>query len=86
LRHAARVAVLTTDGRTFTREILHRPGSPENPVNREDIERKFDANVSQFLKSSTMDRLKYLAARLEVLTNAKEIIDIVAFPFEKTEL
>ena len=85
-RHAARIGVLTTDGRTFTREILHRRGSPENPVNREDIERKFDANVSQFLKSSTMDRLKYLGARLDVLTSAKEIIDIVASPFEKTEL
>jgi 2-methylcitrate dehydratase PrpD len=85
-RYAARIGVLTTDGRTFTREILHRRGSPENPVNREDIERKFDANVSQFLKSSTMDRLKYLGARLDVLTSAKEIIDIVASPFEKTEL
>jgi 2-methylcitrate dehydratase PrpD len=85
-RHAARVAVLTTDGRTFTREILHRRGSPENPVNREDIERKFDANVSRLLKSSTMDQLKDLAAKLDVLTNAKEIIAIVASPFEKTEL
>ena len=77
---------MTTDGRTFTREILHRRGSPENPENREDIERKFDANVSRLLKSSTMDQLKDLAARLDVLTNAKEIIAIVASPFEKTEL
>jgi 2-methylcitrate dehydratase PrpD len=81
-RHAARVAVLTTDGRTFTREILHRRGSPENPVNREDIERKFDANVSLLLNSRTIHQLKYLAARLDVLTNAKEIVGIVASPFE----
>src|SRR5580692_96565 len=81
-RHAARVAVLTTDSRTFTREILHRRGSPENPVNREDIERKFEANVSRLLNSRTIHQLKYLAARLDVLTNAKEIVDIVASPFE----
>jgi aconitate decarboxylase len=84
-RHAARIAVLTTDGRTFTREILHRRGSPENPINREEIERKFDANVSQLLKPSAMDRLKYLASRLDVLPNAKEIIDIVASPLNKTD-
>jgi hypothetical protein len=42
--------------------------------------------VSRLLKSSTMDQLKDLAAKLDVLTNAKEIIAIVASPFEKTEL
>src|SRR6201996_6847744 len=31
-RHAARVRVRTADGRSFTREVLHRRGSPENPV------------------------------------------------------
>jgi aconitate decarboxylase len=84
-RHAARISVLTTDGRTLTREILHRRGSPENPVNREDVERKFDVNVSQLLKSHRRERLKHLAARLDALTNTKEIIDLVASPFEKTE-
>jgi len=38
--------------------------------------------VSRLLNSRTIHHLKYLAARLDVLTNAKEIIDIVASPFE----
>jgi aconitate decarboxylase len=84
-RHAARITVLTTGGRTFSREILHRRGSPENPVSRDDVERKFDANVRYLISSSAMDRLKYLAARLEVLPNAKEIIDIIASPFERSQ-
>ena len=45
LRHAARVTVRTTDGRTFKREVLNRRGSPENPVTREDVERKFASNL-----------------------------------------
>jgi 2-methylcitrate dehydratase PrpD len=79
-RHAARVAVSTTDGRTFKREILHRRGSPENPVSHNDVERKFEANVRGLASSSAIDRLKCLAAQLETLPGAKEIIDIIASP------
>ena len=40
-RHAARVSVTTRDGRTFEREILHRRGSPENPLAPADVESPF---------------------------------------------
>jgi tripartite-type tricarboxylate transporter receptor subunit TctC len=46
------------------------------------FERKFEANVSRLLNSRTIHQLKYLAAKLDVLTNAKEIVGIVASPFE----
>jgi 2-methylcitrate dehydratase PrpD len=82
-RHAARVTVQTTDGRTLRREVLHRRGSPENPVTRQDVEAKFDANVSGLLGAGAADRLKSLAARLDVLASAKEIIDIVAARFDQ---
>jgi 2-methylcitrate dehydratase PrpD len=85
-RHAARVAVLTTDDRTFRREVLHRRGSPENPVTRHDVEVKFDANVNQLLSPGAADRLKSLATQLEALTSAQEIIDIIAAPFDKQHL
>jgi 2-methylcitrate dehydratase PrpD len=74
--------VLTTDGRILRREVLHRRGSPENPVTRQDVEAKFDANVSRLLGPGAADRLKSLAAKLDVLTDAKEIIDIIAAPFD----
>jgi len=79
-RHAARVTLLTTGGRTFSREVLHRRGSPENPVTRQDVEAKFVANVRRLLGSSAADKLKYLAGRLDVLANATEIIEIIAAP------
>jgi aconitate decarboxylase len=85
-RHAARIALLTTGGRTFRREILHRRGSPENPVSHNDVERKFAANVRGLVSPSAIDRLKYLAARLESLANAKEMIDIIASPPERSRL
>src|SRR5687767_1870707 len=40
-RHAARVKVTARDGRTFEKLALHRRGSPENPLEPEDIVYKF---------------------------------------------
>ena len=82
-RHASRIAVLTTDGRSFRRDVWHRGGSPENPVSRQEVEEKFAANVNQLLSAHTAERLKSLAAGLDVLADAKEIVDIVASPFEQ---
>jgi 2-methylcitrate dehydratase PrpD len=81
-RHAARVAVRSIDGRSFTREILHRRGSPENPVNRQDVERKFTSNVEALLGHASIDRLKQLASQLEVLPDAGELIKIMGAPFK----
>ena len=83
-RHAARITVLTTDRRTLKRDVWHRRGSPENPVSRQEVEEKFAANVNPLLNAKTAERLKSLAARLDVLANAKEIVEIVAPTFEGT--
>lgn len=77
-RHAARISVLTTDGRTFTREVWHRRGSPENPVSRQEVEEKFTDNVSELVGTKSAERLKSLAAELDALANAKEIVAIMA--------
>jgi 2-methylcitrate dehydratase PrpD len=76
-RHAARVKVRTTDGRTAAREVLNRRGSPENAVTREDVERKFAANLAGLLDGEQIDRLQALALGLDALGNADEILRIV---------
>ena len=77
-RHAARVTVRTTDGRTHKREVLNRRGSPENAVTREDVERKFAANLTGILAPPEIDRLKSLALSIDTLPNADEIVKIVS--------
>ena len=77
-RHAARVAVHTTDGRTIKREVLNRRGSPENAVSREDVERKFAANLAGLLEAGDIDRLKTLALTLDTLPNADDILRLIA--------
>jgi 2-methylcitrate dehydratase PrpD len=81
-RHAARVAVLTTDGRSHSRDVWHRRGSPENPVSRREVEEKFAANVDGLLDAAAAARLQSLAARLEALPDAKEIVAILRSPHE----
>lgn len=80
-RHAARVRVQTTDGRSFAREILHRRGSPENPVKWGDIERKFGANVAGLLAPDAGRKLLDSCATLEHLAKVTAITDILAAPF-----
>ncbi len=77
-RHAARVEVRTRDGKSFRREVWHRRGSPENPVSRREVEEKFAANVDRIVGARDAARLQALAAELEVLPDAKEIVAIMA--------
>jgi aconitate decarboxylase len=83
-RHAARVRVRTTDGRSFAREILHRHGSPENPVRWDDVERKFSANIAGLLAPDAGRKLLASCATLEKLANVKGISDVLAAPFPAT--
>lgn len=76
-RHAARVKVRTADGRTIEREILNRRGSPENPVSRDDVERKFAGNLAGLVDSGETDRLKSLALALDAFPNANDILRIM---------
>ncbi len=80
-RHAARVRVRTKDGRSFEREILHRRGSPENPVKWDDIERKFSANIAGLLAPDAGRKLLDGCATLEKLADVKAITGILATPF-----
>jgi hypothetical protein len=49
-------------------------------VSRREVEEKFAANMSGLLGAGAADRLQSLAARLDGLANATEIIDIMAAP------
>ncbi len=77
-RHAACVSVLTTDGKSLRRDVWHRRGSPENPVSRAEVEEKFATNVDGLLGADAAERLRSLAARLDMLADVKEISDIMA--------
>lgn len=76
-RHAARVKLTTRDGRTFETLLLHRRGSPENPLSAEEVERKFRHVVAPCVDSPRAERIIELVRSLESLESTTELIDLV---------
>ena len=79
-RHAARVKVETRDGRVFAREILHRRGSPENPLRPGDIEHKFRNVARGCLTPRRIERVIELCKTLDKQSETRELIGILAAP------
>ena len=77
-RHAARVTVTTRDGRTFRKLVLHRRGSPEAPMQPDDIVYKFRHVVRSCIPEKRMSRILDLVRDLERLDNTRELIELVA--------
>jgi 2-methylcitrate dehydratase PrpD len=79
-RHAARVKVETRDKRTFAREILHRRGSPENPLKPADIEYKFRNVARGVLTQRRLERVIELCKTLDRQSDLRELIANLAAP------
>ncbi|HEY9446111.1 MAG TPA: MmgE/PrpD family protein [Burkholderiales bacterium] len=79
-RHAARVKVTTRDGRAFEKLILHRRGSPEAPLQPQDIEYKFRHVVRSCISEDRMSRILELVRGLEHLDTTRELLQLVAAP------
>jgi 2-methylcitrate dehydratase PrpD len=68
-RHACRMTIRTTDGRSLSHEVLHRRASPENPVTAAEIEAKFRTSVRDLLSRSEQQEVIDMVAGLETLTD-----------------
>ena len=79
-RHAARMKVTARAGKSYEKLLLHRRGSPENPLKPEDIEYKFRHVVSPCLSQPDIERVIKLVGTLEQLSSTSELVDILAAP------
>lgn len=79
-RHAARVRVVTRDGRTFNAELLNRRGSAENPLKPEDIEHKFRQVVRSCLPPAQIERVVALVHGMDKQADLAELQSVVAAP------
>lgn len=77
-RHACRMKVTTTDGRTFEHEILYRRGSADSDVGQEEVRRKFSGNVRGLLGDQDRDRVVALVEALETADHVRELCEIVS--------
>ena len=77
-RHAARVKITCHDGRSFEHLILHRRGSPENPLSAADVEYKFRHVVAACLSSADIDRAIALIDRLDHSPDVSPLLELMA--------
>ena len=74
---AGRVEIVTRDGRTLEQTGTNVPGTAQNPMNWEDLGRKFDDCASAAavpLSADQVERAKHLARHLESLDDATELL------------
>src|SRR5258705_865734 len=74
-RHCALVAIITTDGRSFAREVLERPGSPRNPLPPQQLRRKLQTLSAAVLPP---DRIARIIGAVHVLedNDAPKLTDL----------
>jgi 2-methylcitrate dehydratase PrpD len=77
-RHACRVKLKANDGRVFEKLVLHRRGSPENPLQPAEIVEKFRAVVAPCMKRPAAERVIELVDRLETLPDVRALIEATA--------
>jgi 2-methylcitrate dehydratase PrpD len=76
-RHAARIKVTTRSGQHIEKLVLHRRGSPENPLKPEDIEYKFRHVLGSCIPQERVARIQHLVSNLEKLDSARPLNDLL---------
>ncbi len=64
-RHVARLTVRTRDGRNIKKEIMHSPGSPENPLSLDQIIGKFTMLARRCIADADIDRIVNFTQELD---------------------
>ena len=77
-RHACRMKVTTTDGRSFDHEILYRRGSADSDVGKGEVRQKFEGNVRGLLSDADRDQVVALVENLETPEHVRALCEILA--------
>ncbi|MNC92572.1 hypothetical protein D3C83_90250 [compost metagenome] len=72
--------VTARSGKTAEKLVLHRRGSPEDPLTPADIEYKFRHILRSCIPEERMARMLTLVLDLEKLETTHELTDLLALP------
>ncbi|MPN04813.1 hypothetical protein SDC9_152061 [bioreactor metagenome] len=70
----------THAGAVHAREILHRRGSPENPLSAYEVEQKFRSVVAGCLSPSAIDQVVQLVDEIDTCASVQPLLAILAAP------
>lgn len=72
------IRVRMRDGKVHEHAEPHEPGSPDNPLSRDQVEEKFFANAGSVLPRKRAEEIREVALRLESLQHVRELTVLVA--------
>jgi 2-methylcitrate dehydratase PrpD len=79
-RHAMRMRLVTKDGREFNKFINHRRGSPENPLTKAELERKFTLLAKECIDDERAIRIIELVRDIDKAKNIDDLMKELAPP------
>lgn len=74
-RYATRITLTTRRGERLVRETLHRPGSPDAPLDAARLSAKFDQLAGRVLDAGGRERLRTAVSSLENLPTLQPLLD-----------
>ncbi len=77
-RHASRVKVATRTGQAFEKLLLHRRGSPENPLTPAEIAHKFRNVVTPWISPADAEHIIGIVDRFEDITDVAALMPRIA--------
>jgi 2-methylcitrate dehydratase PrpD len=77
LARPAEVELRTRDGRTFTQRMAFPPGSPRNPLSREELDEKFRFWSTKVIPAEQAERLRNTVQHLDELADVNELGDLL---------
>lgn len=80
-RHAARLIVVTRDGRELREQVLQRRGSPENPLKRQEVIYKFRTLAGACLTRDQVGQIIDLTEQLERLGSVQGLTALLGARF-----
>jgi 2-methylcitrate dehydratase len=73
-----RLMITTTDGREFTKKIAYPLGHNKNPMNDQDIEKKFRMQAGRVMSKDSMDNILDELWRIDTCEDVSEIMALFA--------
>jgi 2-methylcitrate dehydratase PrpD len=72
--------VKLTDGKTIKAFQQYPPGSPLNPVSREELRKKFKKLASTVLPPNRIDEIVQTVEKFETLDDASKLVTVLSAP------
>jgi hypothetical protein len=78
------LTVKTTDGKTYTEDLLPSKGSPQNPMTQQELEDKFMGLATRVLPREQASQIAAAVGNLEEVKDLRDLTDLLVSHSSRT--